>query len=154
MSHIYSSDLARAHDTAKAVARELDVAITTTPDLREAYMGEAQGMTRDALLAEVGQAFIDLWLGDPSDPEAQALRFRGGESRGEMVARVLALIEQWKVNHAGETLGVSSHGGVLRHVLGTLLADEHDAFARVPNVALFVVRWHPDEERWELVHSP
>ena len=154
MSHIYSSDLARAYETARAVASELDIEISTTPELREAFMGDAQGKTRDELLKIVDQEFIALWMGDPAHPAAKDLRFQGGESRGEMVARVLKLIEAWKQEHAGETLGVSSHGGVLRHVLGTLLVDEHDAFARVPNVALFVVRWHPDRARWELLHSP
>lgn len=154
MSHIYSSDLSRAHETAKAVAEVLGVEISTTADLREAFMGDAQGMKREVLIEMVGQEFIDLWMGDPAHPEAQNLRFQGGESRGEMVARVLRLIEGWKQQHAGETLGVSSHGGVLRHVLGTLLVDEHDAFSRVPNTALFVVRWQPAEDRWELIHAP
>ncbi len=154
ISHIYSSDLKRASHTAQAVADVFDIPVTTTPDLREARMGQVEGLTRDESIELMGQRFIDLWLGDPGHPEAKDLRFKDGESRAEVVERACALINTWKEKHAGETIAMSSHGGVVRHVLGTLLPDQQSAFSRIPNATLFVIRWHPEQQSWSLLLAP
>lgn len=45
ISAIYSSDLSRAYDTAKAIADKLNLSITKCPSLREINTGIAEGMT-------------------------------------------------------------------------------------------------------------
>lgn len=155
ITHIYSSDLQRAAHTALAVTQRLDIPTpTSTPLLREARMGQVEGMTRDEVVELVGERFITLWLGDPGHPDAANLRFEGGESRTEVIARVLALLEDIKRTHPGQTIGLSSHGGVVRHVLGTLLPADHARFRRIPNATLFVIRWHAESGTWSLLHAP
>lgn len=155
LSLIYSSDLRRAHHTAMAVTRRLGLPdVRTTEVLREAAMGQVEGLTRAEVVALVGARFMDLWLGDPGHPDAAALRFEGGESRAEVVTRVSLFIDDLKREHAGETIGLSSHGGVLRHVLGAILPTQHASFRRIPNATLFVVRWRAAHDTWELLHAP
>ncbi len=155
LGQIYSSDLQRARHTADAVAHRLDLPDPiSTPVLREAEMGQVEGLTRPEVVELVGEKFMQLWLGDPGHPDAAGLRFEGGESRAEVVERVLALIEEIKQKHPGQTVGLSSHGGVVRHVLGTLLPEAHASFRRIPNATLFVIRWQADTHTWSLLHSP
>lgn len=155
IAHIYSSDLKRASHTARAVSTRLELPDPTcTEVLREAQMGQVEGLNRDEVVELVGERFMQLWLGDPGHPDAATLRFEGGESRVEVVKRVLSLIEDIKHTHPGQTIGLSSHGGVVRHMLGALLPDQHARFARVPNATLFVIRWHTDTHSWSLLHAP
>src|SRR5690349_8413010 len=43
---IFSSDLCRASETAQIVAQSINVPIFKDPRLREAHLGQAQGLTR------------------------------------------------------------------------------------------------------------
>lgn len=148
MRHIYSSDLQRAHHTALRVAEAQGIAVSTTPLLREACMGEAEGMTSAQLIARVGEDFIRLWLRDALSEQARGLRFPGGESRQEVVDRVWGLVEGWKEAHAGERIGVSSHGGVLRQILSELCPEQAERFVRIPNALPFELRWDHQTQRW------
>ena len=48
---IYSSDLARTHETARIIAADRDIAIATDPDLREFSFGEWEGLTAEEIEA-------------------------------------------------------------------------------------------------------
>ncbi|MES2423421.1 MAG: histidine phosphatase family protein [Pseudomonadota bacterium] len=104
---IYSSDLARAHQTADAVARVTGVAITPTPGLRERVFGNFEGKTFaeiDALWPEQAQA----WRKRVPDfaPE-------GGESLLQFQRRVLGVVQTLVTRHAEGQILLVAHGGVM-----------------------------------------
>lgn len=105
---IYSSDLARARDTAQATANALGASLTLTPALRERCFGEYQGMT----FAQVS----DTW-----PQEAERWRKRdpdwrppgGGESLADLRLRLAKAVDQLAMQHVGQHIALFTHGGVL-----------------------------------------
>ena len=107
LAAIYSSDLQRALDTALALARVTGLPVIQDKALRERGFGRLEGLT----YAEVEA----LW---PDD----ALRWRrrepdfgpgGGETLRAFYSRSVAAVTRLALPHAGQTIAVVAHGGVL-----------------------------------------
>ena len=104
---LYSSDLQRAWQTAQPIAAALGLPITDLTALRERNYGRCEGMIRN----EVAARYPD---------DATALRERtpdyvlsGGESLNQHRQRIEECINALAEKHAGETVVVVTHGGVL-----------------------------------------
>ena len=98
---VYSSDLLRAHETARVVADRLGLDVTAVPALRERRFGSWEGLQD----VEVERRFP----GANGPPD--------GETREEMTRRVLDSLAEIAAAHAGRTVLVVSHGGPIRAVL-------------------------------------
>jgi probable phosphoglycerate mutase len=101
---IYSSDLARARQTAEAVAATHALEVRFDARLRERSFGSWEGLSREDI--------EELPPGSRHD----------GESDDEVRERVLAAIGEIAAAHPGEQVLVVSHGGALNalwhHALG------------------------------------
>jgi broad specificity phosphatase PhoE len=100
---VYSSDLARAHETARIVAEPRGLSVTVLPGLREKHFGTWEGLTDD----DVARRF----------PEAQAGHWGDGETHDEMAERVVGALRRIADGHPGGRVLVVAHGGPLRAVL-------------------------------------
>jgi alpha-ribazole phosphatase/probable phosphoglycerate mutase len=101
---VYSSDLVRAHETARLVADPRRLAVTAIRDLRERHFGTWEGLTDEEIFTRF--------------PEAREGPFGDGETREEMTERVLAALHRIAETHPDSRVLVVSHGGPLRAVLG------------------------------------
>ena len=100
---LYTSDLKRAYQTAFALA----LPPVSLPELREQHFGVFQGLTG----TEIAQRWPDAsaqWHQRVADfgPE-------GGETRQVFNQRCTAALARLAQTHAGETIAVVCHGGVL-----------------------------------------
>jgi probable phosphoglycerate mutase len=133
---IYSSDLVRAFETAEIIGQALDVAPIAEPALRESDIGAWTGLTWDEIAARYPDEVAAMFAG-------QEVRRGGGESYGELQARLAAIAEGIAARHHGETVLLVSHGAALRslvaHVLDASLAQMH-RIAIGGNTALSVVQ--------------
>ena len=108
---IVSSDLARARQTAQAVAQARDLPLHIDPPLRERCYGGFEGL----LYSEIEQRFpaaFAAWQGrdvDAALPPGKHV----GESFRQFYARATAAILDWAVRHPGKTIALVAHGGVL-----------------------------------------
>lgn len=104
---IVSSDLARAHETAQAIARAHGLAVLTEPGLRERSFGLFQGKTYAEIEAQMPEEAL-LW-------RKREVHFApgGGESLTVFRERVAHCMRHIALRHAGQHLVVVSHGGVL-----------------------------------------
>jgi alpha-ribazole phosphatase len=118
---IYTSDLRRASDTADVIARALRMTKFCEPRLREANMGELQGMTYADVRA---RWFSDVptmpcYFVDDAPPGVECLR--------ALQARLLDAVNDLIARHANETILVVNHGAGLRVLfcawLGISLGD-------------------------------
>jgi probable phosphoglycerate mutase len=113
---VYSSDLARALQTAQRITAVTGHPVLRDARLRERNLGVLQGVLRDCAHETVGEVYAS-YRG--SDPDYVIPR---GESTRQFAARVLACMGELLERHTGETVVVVSHGGVLdqvyRHALG------------------------------------
>jgi broad specificity phosphatase PhoE len=109
VSAVYSSDLARARETAEIAAAELGLPVTTRTDLREVDVGPFEGLTRD----EVDERFPDA----ARLADERGWGWDGGETPGQMADRVFAALREIAASHPGERVLVVLHGGNIRAVL-------------------------------------
>jgi probable phosphoglycerate mutase len=135
-TRIVASDLERALTTARILGQLADVPVAADPDLRETDGGAWQGRTREEILAEHNALFL-AWIA------GHDVRPPGGESRNEVVARVLRAVHRHLEGLApGETLVVVSHGGAIRGGIGGLLGlapEQWTALGVIANCAWSVL---------------
>jgi len=113
ITRVWSSDLARARETAAIVATQLGLQPPEVdPELRERRFGVFEGLTRDECAANHPDAWRD-WVAQTSHPP-------GGEPRADAIARMQRALLR------AVTDGISlvvSHGGVMRLWLMELLGE-------------------------------
>jgi broad specificity phosphatase PhoE len=114
---LYSSDLARAYETAEIIGAALDLAPQPAPDLREIDVGQWEGLTPE----ELYRRFPDHMREYERDP-ARTVRL-GGESYAQLQQRALRWLDTISAAHQpGDTIIAVSHGGTIRallcHVIG------------------------------------
>lgn len=104
---IYSSDLLRAHDTARAIADATGTPLSTHRGLRERGFGIFEGKT----YVEIETAWPD-----------ESLRWRqrdphwappGGESLVQVRERIAGTLHELAARHPGEQIVLVAHGGVM-----------------------------------------
>ena len=104
---LLSSDLGRALQTARAIARRTGREIVVEPRLRERRMGIFEGLTP----AEVQTRYPDEYARFSShDPDYVIPQ---GESTRQLFERSVACFTELALRHAGLTLATVTHGGVL-----------------------------------------
>jgi broad specificity phosphatase PhoE len=106
---IYSSDLARARETARIVSEPHRLGVTAIQDLRERHFGTWEGMTDDDVLARF--------------PEAASGEWGDGETQAEMDRRIAEALTRIAARHPGDRVLVVSHGGPMRSLLRRCSGD-------------------------------
>lgn len=113
---VVASDLARAALTAQPLAQSLGLSIVFDRRLRERHFGIFEGHTLEEVAARYPAEFAAWRARDPH------WAIPGGESGAQLIARALAALDDIAQRHAGETVAVVAHGGVLdavyRHARG------------------------------------
>jgi broad specificity phosphatase PhoE len=105
---IYTSDLARARETAELIAERAGVPFVLEPQLREVDVGEWQGLTR-LEIAERFPAGMRNW-------NERGHGWERGETYEQLTERVLEALERIVRRHPGERVVVVGHGGTIRAV--------------------------------------
>ena len=145
---VYSSDLARARETARPTAESHDLPVLTRTDLREVDVGSWSSLTQEEVEAR-DPSSLQRWLEGGKGWE-------DGESYEEMAARVVAAILELAAAHPGGRLLVVSHGGPVRaihaHALGMELHEHRRASPVAPNARLSEVV--VANGAFRLVHPP
>lgn len=104
---IYSSDLQRAADTARAIGQAAGVPVNLDVALRERHFGELEGLTHDEINTRWPEQ-ARRWRGRDPDYGPQ-----GGETLKDFHARCLGALTRLAQRHPGQTVVLVAHGGVL-----------------------------------------
>ncbi len=110
ITHVYTSDLARARNTAAAIAQHAGIApesVVLVPGLRERGFGVFEGKTHAEIEAE--------W---PEDAQSWRQRLpdwapQGGETPLQLRERISHAVNNIAARHPGEHIALVAHGGVL-----------------------------------------
>jgi 2,3-bisphosphoglycerate-dependent phosphoglycerate mutase len=144
-SALYSSDLGRAVQTAKAIADRTGHEIVTDARLRERHLGIFQGLNA----TEITEKYPE---------ERRMLRTRGpdyvipcGESMRQQVERNVAYLNELAQAHVGETIVVVTHGGVVSGFFRHTLAIPLDAPRRFEFVNAGLNVFTHEEGNWMLL---
>lgn len=111
ISACYTSDLTRTVRGGEILGAYLGVEPVKVPELREMHCGEWQGLS----VPEIQETRPDEWAARLAD--LVSFRAPGGESVGDVAARVLPAFHQIVERHRGEEVLVVAHGGVNRIIL-------------------------------------
>ncbi len=141
LAAVYSSDLARALETAAPIALAQGLAVTREPELRERFYGSFEGRTHDELLRDQAVLF-ERWRAREPDFELP----QGGETLRAFAARVELVLRRIAAAHPGARVAVVSHGGVLdcayRLATGLALAAVREHQLR--NASINLISWDGD----------
>jgi alpha-ribazole phosphatase len=108
---IYASDLQRARETARLIAKHHSCKIRADSRLRELSFGIWEGQTYDEIKKGAPSA-IAAWEADfltTAPPN--------GETLEQLTARVGSMLSDLRVQHADQTLLIVAHGGSLQVLL-------------------------------------
>ena len=140
-SLLWSSDLARARDTALAVGRAAGLEPSYDARLREFGLGEREGLTHDEYAAAAPEEFALFRAGHldaaPGAEKTSAVRDR----MHAVLTELLAALEP------GATGVAVSHGAAIRVATGALLGwpdDQFHTLRGLGNCAWVVLEEHPD----------
>lgn len=134
---LISSDLQRALQTAEALARRAGHAAPRTEvGLREQHFGVVEGLR----VPDIQSRYPEAWAQWVRFDEHYA--FDGGECTRDFHARVLGALSALVQRHAGQTLAVVTHGGVLDMVYRSArgLSLSGPRVSEIPNAGINRVR--------------
>ena len=140
-THIYTSPLLRAAETAKIVGLLWPIPIEPWDDLTEQNGGVFDGLTWD----EVATQYPKLYpaSGELIDWES----VDGAESNSLMSSRAARLINTVISGHANnDTVLIFAHGGIIQHMVASLLGTDRFWGIGVSNTAIF--EFSIDQTRW------
>jgi probable phosphoglycerate mutase len=141
---IISSDLARAWTTGRIVAEGLGIPLIGEPGLREAHIGEAEGLFWPEVKSRFGETLTERWF---TDDDAA---FPGGETGLETRSRGLAALRRLVAEQPYRRVGVSTHGAMVRQLMKHALPPSSPP-ARTRNTVLYVLRYEPVGERLAVI---
>jgi len=113
-SSLYSSDLGRAYETAKIIAGHTGHEIKTDPELRERSLGVFEGLAVETVRQKYPKEY-ELYRKNPE------YVIPNGESAQQHFERNAACFEKLAANHAGDTVVIVAHGGVLGNLFRYVL---------------------------------
>ena len=132
------SDLARARQTAQALATHRGLAPLIDPLWREQSFGVLEGLD----VPTIQHQHASLWARWTRHEADYALP-QGGESNTAFHARVMQALQALLAAHAGARIAVVTHGGVLdmlwRTVQGLALSGPREC--EIPNTGINRLRW-------------
>lgn len=148
---IYSSDLARAADTAAALGRASGLAVSHDKRLRETGLGEWEGLTHlevDAISPGARLA----WRDDPRwAPPGGESRVDVAERSTPLVAELIAAHPEW--GGTEQPLVLVAHGGLVAALTAALLdlpVDNWPILGGLGNCSWVQLSAHGDGPRWRL----
>lgn len=146
VEYVFSSDLDRAVETAALATGTPPEHIVRLPGLREAHLGESEGLHEDDIIARFGQSALDNWRS--MAPEHLHFSLPGGESRDACNRRFhQALVEIFN-NYSFNVAAICSHGFVLRRAFH-FLTEELRIPPMIQNCVIFKASYDEATQKFE-----
>jgi len=142
LAAVYTSDLARAVMTARAIAKPHGLCVVQLKELREIDVGDWEGMSLDEL-HNARRTDVAKWLEDTVNNPIP-----GGESYANLRDRVVPKVMELVHAHPDASICVVSHAGpvkmILCHALGMTVDHRHRI--DLANASLCMVEYSPGRD--------
>lgn len=146
---LYSSDLRRAHETAKHLARVIKKEIIPSPALRERDMGIFSGWQWET---EHDPIKDQLWkeFETARDNEDLDWNKHQGESMRQITKRITTFMENLHVTHRDQTVVIVTHGGTINRILEQYqIKSAAEGFRMITNASVLILHKHVTTYRLE-----
>jgi probable phosphoglycerate mutase len=121
---LYSSDLARAFETATIIGEPLGLTVVTSPQLRERHYGAWEGLTAAEIQDRYPEQYAQ-WRTRSTDFAPPQ-----GETISQLLTRGLVELQTIARRHTRELVVVVTHGGLcyvlISHILGSAAGDRRE----------------------------
>ena len=146
---IYVSPKRRAAQSAALISKFRDCPVNTVAALSEIHFGLFEGRSYDDIAVEYPEIYRQ-WMESPTE-----VRFPEGESFAQMLERVTVAARSLRLKHAGESIALVTHGGVIRILLAEALSLEPRHIFRVAQRygAINLITYFGEEPTVELVNA-
>lgn len=115
ISHIYSSPIERAYETAKIVADHKSIEPIVDDRLIELDMGKFTGMRYEDIFSSHGNVFLKFYDGDVE------IAHNGVETFAEVKKRVLSMVDYVIEKHKNENVILVTHMDPIKAMLSTVM---------------------------------
>ncbi|GAE31116.1 histidine phosphatase family protein [Halalkalibacter hemicellulosilyticus] len=136
ITHLYSSDLIRAWDTASIISNHIDVKPVKAQDVREIHLGPLQNLTR----TEIYEKYPDV-----IETSIILSGIEGTESAESITNRCSHFLSEMLQKHMNEHVAVVSHGGFLSIFLMYIIVGEqwprHKRPFQLSNTSVTSIEW-------------
>ena len=143
-SALYSSNLSRAHDTARAIADATGAALVQDARLQERRFGVFEGLTAEEIMARYPEEHARFISRDP-DYEVP-----GGECARAFTLRCLGCLAEIADRHRGTEVVVVSHGLVLDALYRVAHSLDHGVPRPVPLINASMNRFGYATGAWKM----
>lgn len=147
---IASSDLSRALETAKIVTQAHPSKIVVSDQLREAHLGDTEGILRDDVIKKFGQESWNRWR----NPHDLDFGWPRGETKRAQLDRMKNYIRKFVHEHVDSDkhpIGISTHGGVLARLV--YHADYSPEEIHFPNCVVYRLQFDVASDRWIFIEE-
>jgi probable phosphoglycerate mutase len=141
---LYTSDLARARDTARAIAEHTGRDPVMDPRLQERRFGIFEGLTSDEIIARYPEEHTRFASRDPD------YAVPGGESARSFTQRCIGCLAELAARHRGDEVVVVTHGLVLDSLYRAAHGLDHGARRPVPLINASMNIFGYDGSVWRL----
>lgn len=148
IDRVYSSDMRRAKQTAKAIADLHDLPVDSLPELNEVDFGDWEGLTH-VEISEKYNGLIDSWLADPLH-----VQIPKGETWTAFERRVHIALEKIIDNTRGAAL-VVTHGGPIKVIIGAVLRIPPSSYWQIyqDKGAINIIKFEDNRPRVALLND-
>ena len=139
---IYTSDLARASESAEIIAAGLNQDVIQDARLREIHVGRLAGLS----VPEIAEHLPDFYARWEQDHD---IALPDGESPYQVQERVLEAIAAIRAQHPEGHVAVVTHGGVIKLIVAAVLGLPIKERRRIvlENCSLTIVQWSAERCR-------
>ena len=123
VSAVYASPMERTQETAKPIAKTLNLRLRTLQGLNECDFGDWTGRRLRDLSKLKSWSIIQ--------KQPSSFRFPNGESFTEMQNRMLKTVDKILERHPGETVVCVSHADPIKAILASAVGTPLDLFQRI-----------------------
>lgn len=138
---IFSSDLSRARETARVVSESKGLPLFLSENLREANLGEAEGMLVKDIIFKFGEETWNGFRFQKGDHLNSG--FPGGETRGEGLSRIRNFLFEVLNRTSYQNIILSIHGGIMRSLVHSFMDDEETPID-IPNCVAYCLEMNQD----------
>jgi probable phosphoglycerate mutase len=141
---LYTSDLLRARDTARAIAEHTGREAVEDPRLQERRFGIFEGLTAEEIVARYPEEHARFASRDPD------YAVPGGESARSFTQRCIGCLAELAARHRGDEVVVVTHGLVLDSLYRAAHGLDHGARRPVPLINASMNIFGYDGSVWRL----
>lgn len=138
-----TSDLVRAHETARIANSLLAKPLHVSPAFREVNLGELEGLTLQEAHDRFGMESWQKWVS--VDPVHSDFCFPKAESARKSIERFTQALKDFCMRHEFNSAGLCTHGLVMRRFLHSLRPELQELLP-IPNCVVYKVEWDSEKD--------